>query len=396
MRYTASAKLFAAGTALFAFTSPALALDGKDLVNKLNAALNVQNGMGIVAGSITVDGSDVTLADSRFELGKDKGSVQLGTIELEGVEEDAGAYTIETVSFEDIDITDANPSFTASDLSISNMRIPASSAGDTTDAVLFYGEASVGAIEVKLDGKSVASVGSAKMTSEVANDKKSLTFDVAVADIKGDLSAVEDPQARQTINDLGINEIDGNISMVGSWDLTSGTLATEEYAFDFDNIGRLNMAFSLSGYTLDFLRSVQEAAKKAEASANDEQAQQAAGLAMLGLIQQLSFNSAEIRFDDDGITTKALDVAAKQQGTTGDQLAQMIKAMAPMMLAQYNMPELQKSLTEALNAYLDKPGSFTISAKPEKSVPVPTIMGAAMAAPNTIPQVLGVKVTAND
>ncbi|MDP9839055.1 hypothetical protein J2T09_003830 [Neorhizobium huautlense] len=396
MRYTASAKLFAAGTALFAFTTPALALDGNDLVNKLNTALNMQNGMGIVAGSITVDGSDVTLTDSRFEAGNGQGSVPLGTIELEGVEEDAGAYTIESVTFDDINITDEKFALTASDLSISDMRIPASSAGDTTDAVLFYGEASVGAIEIKLDGKSVASVGSAKMTSEAADDKKSITFDVKVADITGDLSAVEDAQVRQTIDDLGINEIDGNISMTGSWDLTTGTLETEEYAFDFANIGRLNMAFSLSGYTLDFLRSVQEAAKKAEASANDEQAQQAAGLAMLGLIQQLSFNSAEIRFDDDGITTKALDVAAKKQGTTGDQLAQMIKAMAPMMLAQYNVPELQKALTEALNTYLDKPGSFTISAKPEKSVPVPTIMGAAMAAPNTIPQVLGVTVTAND
>lgn len=396
MRYTASAKLFAAGTALFAFTTPALALDGNDLVKKLNTALNFQDGMGIIAGSITVDGSDVTLADSRFEAGNGQGSVPLGTIELEGVEEDAGAYKIETVSFEDINITDDKFAATASDLSISDMRIPASSAGDTTDAVLFYGEATAGTIEIKVDGKSVASIGSSKMTSEVANDKKSLKFDVQVADIKGDLSTVEDAEARKTIDELGINEIDGNISMTGSWDLTSGTLATDEYAFDFDNIGRLNMAFSLSGYTLDFMRSVQEAAKKAQENAHDEQAQQAAGLAMLGLIQQLSFNSAEIRFDDDGITTKALDVAAKKQGTTGDQLAQMIKAMAPMMLAQYNMPELQKALSEALNTYLDKPGSFTISAKPEKSVPVPTIMGAAMAAPNTIPQVLGVKVTAND
>ncbi|MGE7369897.1 hypothetical protein ACQKKX_12665 [Neorhizobium sp. NPDC001467] len=396
MRYTASAKLFSASIALFAFGTPALALDGNDLVNKLNAALNFQDGTGIVAGSITVDGSDVTLTDSRFEAGNGQGSVPLGTIELEGVKEDAGAYTIETVSFENIDITQEKTAFTAADLSISDMRIPASSAGDTTDAVLFYGEATVGAIEVKLDGKSVASIGSAKMTSEASDDKKSMTFDVKVADIKGDLSTVEDVEARKTIDDLGINQIDGNISMTGSWDLTSGTLATEEYAFDFANIGRLNMAFSLSGYTLDFLRSVQEAAKKAEASANDEQAQQAAGLAMLGLIQQLSFDSAEIRFDDAGITTKALDVVAKKQGTTGDQLAQMIKAMAPMMLAQYNMPELQKALSEALNTYLDKPGSFTISAKPENSVPVPTIMGAAMAAPNTIPQVLGVTVTAND
>ncbi|MEB2844016.1 hypothetical protein GAO09_20555 [Rhizobiales bacterium RZME27] len=396
MRYTASAKLFAAGTALFAFSSPALALDGNDLVKKLNAALNAQNGMGIVAGSITVDGSDVTLADSRFEMGNGQESLPLGTIELEGVEEDAGAYTVETMSFDNIDFAKDGIAITAQDLSVSGMRIPADPNGDTLDALMFYEEATAGAMEVKFDGKTAASIGSSKMTSELSDDKKSMKFDVRVADIKADLSTIEEPQARQTVADLGISDISGNISMVGSWDVVPGTLAIEEYAFDFGNIGRLNMAFSLSGYTLDFLRSLNEAAKKAEANANDEQAQQAAGLAMLGLIQQLSFNSAEIRFDDDGITTKALDVTAKKQGTTGDQLAQMIKAMAPMMLAQYNMPELQKSLTDALNAYLDDPGSFTISAKPEKSVAVPTIMGAAMAAPNTIPQILGVNVTAND
>ncbi|MND78840.1 hypothetical protein D3C80_705610 [compost metagenome] len=156
------------------------------------------------------------------------------------------------------------------------------------------------------------------------------------------------------------------------------------------------MAFSLSGYTLDFVRSANETARAMEANPNKEQAEQAANLAMLGLMQRLTFNSAMISFADDGITEKALDVVGKQQGTSGDQLAQMIKAMTPIVLAQYNIPELQNALSQAVNTYLDNPGSLTITAQPPSPVPFPMILGAGMGAPNTLPQVLGVTVKAND
>jgi hypothetical protein len=396
MRYTPSAKLFAAGTALIAFSTPALALDGNDLVNKLNRALYVQEGTGIVAGSVEVDGSDVTLTNSRFELGGDQGSLPLGTIEMEGVEEDGGGYTIESVTFQNVDFKQENAEVTASNIALSGVTVPADVNGNTLDSILLYDEATAGPMEVKIDGKSVASIGSSKLTSEVSDDEKSVDFDLQVSDVKGDLNAIQDPKARQTVADLGISSLDGKISMVGSWDMEPGTLAIEEYAFDFANIGRLNMAFSLSGYTLDFVRSANETARAMEANPNKEEAAQAANLAMLGLMQRLTFNSAMVRFEDAGITEKALDVAAKQQNTTADQLAQMIKAMTPMILAQYNIPELQNALSQAVNTYLDKPGSFTLTAQPQNAVPFPMIMGAAMGAPNTLPQVLGVTATAND
>ncbi len=144
------------------------------------------------------------------------------------------------------------------------------------------------------------------------------------------------------------------------------------------------------------MKSARETAKAMEANANKQEAQQAASLAMLGLMQRLTFNSAQIRFDDAGITKRALDYAGKQQNTTGDQMAQMLKAMTPIVLAQYNIPELQNMLSQAVNTFLDKPQSLTVDAEPANPVPLPMIMGAAMGAPNTLPKVLGLKVSAND
>lgn len=396
MRYVPSARLLAAGTAIFALSTPAFALDGNDLVRKINSALYMQQGQGLVPGSVEVNGSDVTLRNSRFDAGNGQGSLPLGTIELEGIEEDAGGYTIDSVTFENIRMHQEKTEVNASDISISGVTVPASTNGNTLDSVMLYDEANVGPIEVKVDGKSVASIGSTKLTTDVSDDEKKVGFDLQVSDVKADLSTIDDPNTKQTISDLGINSLDGKISMVGSWDLAPGTLAIEEYAFDFANIGKLDMAISLSGYTLDFVRSANETARAMEANPNKEEAQQAANLAMLGLMQRLTFNSAMVRFDDAGITEKGLDVVGKQQGTTGDQIAQMVKAMTPMVLAQYNIPELQNALSEAVNTYLDKPGNLTITAQPQNPVPFPMILGAGMGAPNTLPKVLGVTVKAND
>ncbi|GGF78190.1 hypothetical protein GCM10010924_01500 [Rhizobium wenxiniae] len=396
MRYSSSIRLLAAGTTLIALGTPALALDGNDLVKKLNGALYMQQGAGIVPGSVEVNGSNVTLRNSRFEAGTGQGSLPLGTIEMEGVEEDAGGYTIETVTFENVDVRQEKTEIRASDIVMSGVTVPASTTGNSLDSVLLYDEATTGPMEIKLDGKSVASIGSSKLTTDVSNDDKKISFDLQVADIKADLGTIDDPATKQTISDLGVTSLDGKVSMTGSWDLEPGTLAIEEYAFDFANIGKLDMAFSLSGYTLDFVRSANETARAMEANPNKQEAEQAANLAMLGLMQRLTFNSAMISFADDGITEKALDVVGKQQGTSGDQLAQMIKAMTPIVLAQYNVPELQNALSQAVNTYLDNPGSLTITAQPQSPVPFPMILGAGMGAPNTLPQVLGVTVKAND
>ncbi|MGK6312820.1 hypothetical protein [Neorhizobium sp. DT-125] len=396
MQYSTRARLLCAGAALSMFAGPAFALDGNDLVAKINNVLSVQSAAGFSAESAAVNGQDVTLTNARFTANGGKQSFPLGTIRFQGVAEDNGDYTVETVSFDNVNVTNEGVNFTASDISMSGLVIPSDPNGDSLDAVLLYDEAHIGEIAATIDGKPAFSVDEVNLTTDIADDNSSLGFDLEANGIKSDLSLVEDPKAREAIQQLGLTSIDGKITMRGNWTLADGTIDIDEYAFDFANIGRLDIALSVTGYTLDFAKSVNETVKTMEANPNRQEAQQAANLAMLGLMQRLTFNSAEIRFEDAGITRRALDFAGKSQGTTGEQMAQMLKGMTPLMLAQYNVPELQNMLSAAVNTYLDNPGSFTISAEPENAVPFPMIMGAAMGAPNTLPQVLGVKVTAND
>ncbi|MCJ9752250.1 hypothetical protein MOV61_16140 [Neorhizobium sp. BETTINA12A] len=396
MQYSTKARLLLAGAALSTFAGPAFALDGNDLVAKINGALSIQGGAGFSAEKATVSGSNVTLANAKLLVQAGKQSLPLGTVKFEGVEENNGGYTVEKVTFDNVNTSQDKTVFTASDIAISGLTVPGNPSGDGLDAIMLYDEAHIGKMTAAVDGKQAFSVDGMNLTTEVADDSSSVGFDLQINGVKSDLSLVDDAQAKDTLQQLGVTSIDGKVNMTGSWTLADGNLEIDEYAIDFAKVGKLNLAFSVSGYTLDFIKSANETAKAMEANPNKEEAQQAAGLAMLGLMQRLTFNSAEIRFEDAGITKKALDYAGKSQGTTGEAMAQMLKGMTPMMLAQYNVPELQNMVSAAVNTYLDKPGSFTITAEPADAVPFPMIMGAAMGAPNTLPNVLGVKVTAND
>jgi hypothetical protein len=393
MSYAGTMRLLMAGAGLMMMVGPAFPLDGADLVAKLNAAMGIP-GAPLAAQTIDVRGSTVTLRGTTYKPVESEPAVNLGDITFEGVEEDGGGYLIERVLFPNVNAAEDKTTVSISDISMSNVTVPADVTGNTLDSVLLYEEASTGQMTVTVDGKTVFSISSSSSTADISEDRSSIGFAVDVQGIKADLSTVEDAKSRDALQSLGMTTLDGSMTMSGSWEAEEGLVDLEEYVFDFADIGRLSMAISFSGYTLDFVRAAQETSKAMEANASKE-AQDAAGLAMLGLMQRLTFNSAEISFDDAGITGRALDYAGKEQGVSGENMAQMLKAMTPMMLAQYNVPKLQNMVSEAVNTYLDNPGNLTISAEPENPVPFPMIMGAAMGAPNTLPDVLGVTVEAN-
>lgn len=378
------------------FAGHAFALDGQDVLTKINAAFAAQAGK-VTADAVEVDGSDITLKNVSFTPTGGEASPKIGDVTLEGVEEDGeGGYSIETISFPDINVTNDGATLTADEIYLSGVSVPADATADSIYSVALYDSAHLGNLTVKEGGRDVFSLGEIAASMTVHDDEQGLDFDFAVKDIKADLGTVEDAKSKEAIEKLGLAALDGSITMKGSWQLGPGTIAAETLAFDFANIGKLDLSFSISGYTMKLVRSLQETIKAAEANPNKEQAQQAAGLAAMGIMQQLTFNSASIRFEDGSITKRALDYAGAEQGISGADLAQSLKGMVPLMVAQLNVPDLQNAISTAVTAYLDNPKSLTVKATPPSPVAVPMIMGAAMGAPNTLPQVLGVQVTAND
>lgn len=396
MMRTSHFRTLLAGAALASLASPAFALDGADLLAKLNATY-ATSGVTISSSNIAVDGSTVTLEGTELKATGAEAPIKLGTVTMEGVEEDGdGGYTVETVGFQDVNVTEAESTVTAKDIAINGVSIPGTVTPGTLESLVMYESATTGPVNVSAKGKEVFSMSGMEANITRMDGDAGLEFDATLSDLKADLTTVEDPKAKDTLAKLGMTSLEGKVAMSGSWELASGKLAVDEYSFDFKDVGRLNLALEFSGYTLDFLKGIQEAIKASESNPNKEEANAALGMSMMGLVQQLTFNSASITFEDASITKKLLDFAGSEQGVTGDQMAQSLKGLIPVMIAQLNMPDLQNQISAAANTFLDDPKSLTISAQPKEPVPFPMIMGAAMGAPQTIPQVLGVTVTAND
>lgn len=373
------------------------AIDGQDLLAKINAAYSAGSGV-LKAESIEVNGNDVVLKGTTFTAtGPQEKSIMLGNLTLQDVTaEDGGAYHIDRIEFPEVNVTEEKTSFNVKDLYLAGVRVPGSTTGDDLNSLMMYEEAHSGPIIVTNDGKQVFAISEASGSVSLAEDESSLSFEGSVTGIKADLTSVEDANSKDAIDGLGLQTVNGDISVSGSWEPASGTINLEDYTFDFTDIGSLSLSLALSGYTMDLVKQFQETARTMQADPNNEQAQQAAGIAMFGLMQQMSFKSAQISFEDDGITKRGLDYAGKQQGSDGEQMAQMVKGMLPILLAQAKLGALQNEVSEAVNAFIDDPKNITVTAEPEKEVPFPMIMGAAMGAPESVPALLGVSVTAND
>ncbi|WP_313615372.1 hypothetical protein [Agrobacterium sp.] len=388
--------LLLASSTVLAFSGTAFALDGNDLLKKINASYNTQ-GAAITAAAVETDGSTVVLKGAAFSSdAMSQHKFPLGDITFEDVEEDNGGYHIGTAKFDDINFTDKDTTVTVVDMYMSGISVPATANSGTIDSILFYDEAHSGEVKVNVAGKDVVTLEETVATMSMSDDKNDIGFKISATGFEADLSDVQDPAYKEALDQLAIKSLAGKMNMEGNWEVSSGKVDVSDYSVELDDVGTLSLAFGFTGYTLDFIKSMQETIKAQAANPNKQQAEQAAGLAMLGLAQQLSFTNAEIRFVDDSITKRAIDYAASKQGMDGEQLSQTIKGMAPLMMAQLNLPELQNAVSAAINAYIDDPQNFTISAVPESPVPFPMIMGAAMGAPNTLPTVLGVKVSAND
>jgi hypothetical protein len=386
-----------AGTAAALISSHAYALDGEDMLKKLNAAY-ASYGSQITFDSATTEDTTVVAKGAKLKVDNAEKPVDLplGDITFSDVEEaDDGGYYVGSVAFQNVDLSKDGSHVTAKDLQIDGLSIPGTPSTDSIDGMILYESAHTGPVTVEQDGKRVFQIEKMEANVNVADDSSSIGFDTTVSGIWADLSDVKDPKGQETINKLGLTNVNGNMVTKGTWTSATGKIDITEFSVDARDIGKINLLVSMSGYTPTLIKAMQDATKAAAANPDKKAGETALGMTMMGLLQQLSFNSAALRFDDASITKRLLDYFGKEQGVTGEQFAQSLKGMVPIMMAQLNVPDLQNQVSAAVTKFLDDPKNIEIKAAPASPVAAPMIMGAAMGAPQTLPQVLGVSVNAN-
>lgn len=372
----------------------ASAQDANAVTARLKSLLQTQ-GMELGWASATGSGGQIVLEGATLKITGEPDVVKIGNVTLDGVTDADGGYKIGKATFPDYNITQEGLTFQMTGTTIENLTIPPEGSTDPLASLLFYEKADVANMNVKMGDKSVFAMDALHFEMTPPTDGQAMTFSGGSTKMSADLTGVTDPNSKQMIEALGYQNITGGVQVAGTWNPTDGKMAFTQYDMKVDNAGTLGLTFDLGGYTTAFIKSLQDLQKKmAEQPAGADNSAQ--GMAMLGLMQQLVFNSAEVKFTDDSLTSKVLEYTAKQQGVAPADLANQAKAIVPFMLAQLNNPELTAQASAAIGAFLDSPKSLTISAKPAAPVPFAALMAGGMGNPTELPKLLGVTVTAND
>jgi hypothetical protein len=370
------------------------AQDTAAVADRLKALLANQ-GVDLAWTGISGDASSMVMEGVSIKSTAEKEALAIGNVTLEGVTEQNGGFAIESVSTQAFSHSEDGVSLDISPFIMHDLALPAEGSTDPLGSLIIYKSAELANLVVKVGDKPAFTMDSFSVEITPPADGKAMEFSGGAEKFSGDLSLVEDPKSKEVINALGYQNITGSIEVGGSWQPTDGKMELSQYDITVDNAGTFGMTFDLSGYTMDFIKSLQEMQKKmaAQPEGADKSAE---GMAMLGLMQQLTFNSASIRFDDDSLTNKILEYVGKQQGMSAKDIANQAKAIVPFGMAQLNNPELTAQVTAAVSAYLDDPKSIEIAAEPASPVPFALIMAGAMSNPADLTKTLGVSVTANE
>jgi hypothetical protein len=350
-------------------------------------------GMSVKAAGAELQGSNVILKDVVFTpaaVSPDVKPANVGDLMLENVTENGDGFIVGQLTAPAKTIENADGSLKFGGATVKNMRIAGPSTTDPIARAVFYDSIEVAPLSFSTGGAEVFRMDGATVKLSPYTAGQPMQMDMNFNGIYGNLSTVPDPQAKQAIADLGLTEIKGKITAKGSWNPADGRFALTEESFDFENIGKLNFTVDLSGYTADFVKASQDLVKQSAGKSDP-----AAGMAMMGLMQQLSMNSVSLRFDDASITGRILDYAAKQQGMPKETLLAQIKGMVPLMAMQLQDVDFTTSVTAAVTSFLDNPKSIEIKAAPAASTPFSAIMATGMTQPQALIKQLNVTLTAN-
>lgn len=389
-----AARVLAAGTALsLVFGSAAMAADANAVAERIKA-LYAKQGGELSFANVQASGSDIVLQGTKIKLPTiGEKETAIGDVTLQNVQDAPdGGYSIEQVTVPDLALageTDKNDKAEMKGLALQNVHIPSEKAKGPLDSVVMYDKLKIDEILFGTPGKDGATVKGFDLSLDTTNKAEKIGYVWTIANI----DATFEKGGKNPLAPLDMNTFNGSLTSKGSWSPTSGDTSLDQLELEAKELGKINITGSLGGYDLAFLEAVQKTQENMSKADADKDA---AGLAILGLAEQLNLKNLSIRFDNDTLTQKVLDYYAKQQGADGKQLGEQMKMMVPLMATQLKNPEFAQQLKVAADKYFTDPKSLTISASPDQPVTFASIVATASLDPTKIIQLLKISVDANN
>jgi hypothetical protein len=371
------AAILLSSAALFA-TSPAFAIEPEDAADALAAALTGTGGGESDYAEASLEGSNVVIKGLSLSHGSetDKESITFEQTVIEiPAEGDTGVFGSPRVTFTNGAIAGESTG-TIANATLTDVIVldPAEvEGGGPAQTVLFHTAEATGLKMTRSDEPGEVTVArvyveTANMVDNIPQDSKGMVEDISLPP-EVFAGAEFSPQT------IGYDKLVLDLSWDGSRDAATQTMTVRDLTLGIQDGGALKITGVLGKIPAPNTLNDPDAAAKAA---------------------EIEVHTVTVRYDDQSLAGRVLDMLAKQQGLTRDDYAKQIAGALPFLLAALNNQEFQNQVAGALGTFLQDPKSLTIKLEPSAPVTGGEIMGLVGTAPQTLPDRLNASVTANN
>ncbi len=337
--------------------------------------LDTYGAIGI--GSYQIDGFDMSFPQGEAQLGKvaieNLNAGGLGLLSFNGVSVRGSGADGALGKFEVADVT-----FPDRDAFMSAMMASMAGLEPTPQQVLqaipYVGRITVSGFE--LNGSPVGDLALGLFEARATNFIESIPTQISLA-LEGfsmPATLISNPMAQGVFTAVGADPVQADGTITFGWDEANKQVSLDE-DISVNNIGRLQMSAQMSGiprFVFAEPQRIQEALVTA------------------------AIDGVSARFEDAGITEFGINMMAQQAGMPASEFPSIIAQQVQMQIAAMTgNPDLAEQVSGAISAFLSDPQSLAIAASPANPVPLAQVMGAAMTAPQAIPELLGLTIDAN-
>lgn len=346
----------------------------------LDAQEGVVEGYGNVSesgGAVTIENLVLTNEDDKDEKVSIASTVLTGGVILAN-----GRLKLESLGVSALSLTADDGGMTLESLDVTDLVLPSPKEAAAKDKPANPGYRTFDVKNIKVtdeDGK-VADIAAISSSIDAMDGDLPTAGRFAVTGATIDVNELEADETK-TLRELGYDTLTMDIAASATWDPEAATIVIPDLKIDAKDAASLSLALTLGGVTRQV---VEELEKKSQ---NPEDA--------LALLQNVSIITAKIRLEDDTLTGRILDQEAKKAGLDTPTYVASLTGALPAMLGVLQNKDFEGQVAKSVSDFLTTPGSLEVAASPAAPVPFAQIMGTAMFAPQMIPQILSVGITAN-
>ncbi|WP_245256505.1 hypothetical protein [Bartonella tamiae] len=192
-----------------------------------------------------------------------------------------------------------------------------------------------------------------------------ISFSIAVTKVTVHVSNFPEGSTRTDFMAMGYGQATGNLRMEGAYGGDQSVMDLKNFALSLDNGGHLTGSFKMDGMTLESLLTI-VTLQRENGRGNVSTSRMILG--MIGQIQRYNFYGGHVRFDDRSFTQKLIQVEARRDNLTNEELKKNWNDNLPGWLSFAKETSFAQEAHDAINDYLLNPVSLEISSKPMKKL----------------------------